>query len=399
VKILLLNQFFWPDIAPTGQLLTDLARHLSAEGHQVTVVCAATQYGADISTEPEPAVRILRTGALPFARGKVARSLSYVSFLCGAAWKALSTGKHDLVVTLTTPPGLSVLGTILKLLRGSRHYIWEMDIYPDVAVDLGVMKAGSWAARFLGAVLDLTRAKADGIIALGECMQRRLITHGVPAGKIVIAHNWADGSAILPIPGRHDGLTVLYSGNLGLAHDVETISTAMNLLKEDDTVQFVFAGAGGRRKEIEDFCRREAIPNVSFLPYQTRRQWAENLNDADIGLVTQNERCCGSVVPSKVYALMAAGRPVLFIGPPNATPARIIDQFACGWRIRCGDSAAVVELLRRLSRSPELVRETSLRARTAFLENYDLPKGVSRVSEALGLAPAGLSRASASGTP
>src|SRR5258706_8551027 len=128
MKVLLLNQFFWPDNAPTGQLLTDLARHLTAEGHQVTAICGNTDYaGEDVFSQPAPAVRIIRVGVARFARGNAARILSYFSFLSGAAWRSFTAGKQDVVVTLTTPPGLSVLGTLLKSLRHSRHYIWEMD--------------------------------------------------------------------------------------------------------------------------------------------------------------------------------------------------------------------------------------------------------------------------------
>jgi glycosyltransferase involved in cell wall biosynthesis len=383
MKILLLNQFFWPESAATSQLLTDLAVHLAEQGHEVSVICTEAGGYSISSDDQPPSVRIYRTKNLPFYRGALGRVLSYASFYISAAIRGLSLQRQDLVLTLTTPPLLSLLGTAIKTLRGSTHFIWEMDVYPDVAVDLEHFKAGGVIDRVCGMLADFSRHRADGIIALGDCMKNRLVQRGIDGDRIHVAENWADGRSIMPV-GRSpesEELTVLYSGNLGLAHDVDTISGAMLNLKDDPRFRFVFVGGGGNSGRLVEFCSRNNLRHVSFHPYVQRSHLGNSLSIGDIGLVTQRESCCGSVVPSKVYGLLAAGRPILFIGPEAATPARIIRKFGCGWAVRCGDIDSLTDLLRRLADDPREVFVAGQLARETFLNHYDRPLGVARIAD------------------
>jgi len=385
MRILLLNQFFYPDSAATSQFLTDLARHLAAGGHPVRVICGRSSY-ADPDSMPPPPVHIVRTPDLPFKRGLLARILSYASFFSGALFHGLLGPKPDLVLTLTTPPALSVIGALLKTARGARHFIWEMDVYPDIAVDLDVLHPRSWLTRSMGAALDASRRRADGIIALGECMRDRLISHGVPTDRIHITENWADSREVYPLPFPPPSpLRLFYSGNLGLAHDVETIRGAISQLRSDPQFHFAFAGAGAQRPALESFCRENAIANVSFQRYRPRQELVQSLGACHIGLVTQKLATLGSVVPSKTYGLMAAGRPILHIGPREATPALIIRRHQCGWQIDPGDTATLVALLQHLAVNQNLVRDAGARAHEAFLRNYDLPVGVASICATLGV--------------
>ena len=382
MKILLLNQFFWPDSSATSQLLTDLARALAAEGHQVTAISSDKGgYAIAADAAQAPPVRMLRVPALPFVRGSLGRVLSYLSFYISAALQGLSLPRQDVVVTLTTPPLLSLLGTLIKQLRGSRHFIWEMDMYPDVAIDLNYFKAGGVLDRGVGWLADLSRHRADGIIALGECMRDRLIRRGVDPARISVADNWADGQAIAPLPraGNPAHLVLLYSGNLGLAHDLDTLTAAMASLREDARFRFLFVGSGGRRQELASFIAAHALSAVELRPYVQRDSLSQSLSAGDIGVVTQREECCGSVVPSKVYGLLAAGRPILFVGPAEATPARIIARFGCGWHIEVGQADQLVGLLTHLAGHRDEVVAAGLRARRALLDHFDLPHGVARI--------------------
>ena len=389
MRILLLNQFFWPDSSATSQLLTDVAREMASRGHEVYAIAADSGGYAVTDAGDPPPIAIRRVKALPFGRGRLGRMLSYLSFYFSAAIRGMTLPRPDLVITLTTPPLISLVGTMIRTFRGSRHFIWEMDMYPDVAVDVDYFKAGSLIDRITGTMADLSRRKADGIIALGECMRDRLIGRGVDRGRIHVAHNWADGASIQPIerPGDAGKLVLLYSGNLGLAHDVDTLLGTIKLLDGSDRFRFLFVGSGGRRAYLEEFCNREGIDSVELRPYVQRKSLGESLGAGDIGLVTQKDACCGSVVPSKVYGLMAAGRPILFIGPGEATPARIIDQFKCGWHVSCGDVASLRELLLRLADNRDEVRDAGHRARLALDENFDLPLGVARICQIVGAAP------------
>jgi glycosyltransferase involved in cell wall biosynthesis len=386
MRIVVVNQFFWPDLAPTGQYLCDLVRHLAAGGHEVTVICSAGSYAPPKAGDREPPpVRIIRVPGTAFKRGALSRLVSYSAFFAGAFWYQLRVPRPDLVLTMTTPPLLAVAGAVVKKLRGTRHFIWEMDVFPDVLVTVGALAEKGLTTRFLGWLADTARLHSDGLIALGPCMRERLIARGVPARLIHVAENWADGSAIRPAPDRHAGpLHIFYSGNLGMAHDVDTIAGAISHFRNDARFRFTFAGAGVGRSRLERLCASQGIRNAHFLPYADKEGMSEHLAQADVGLVTERPACVGTVVPSKVYGLMAAGRPVLFIGPRQATPGLLIERFQCGWQVEPGDTAALVALLERLSDSRESTGLCGRRARAAFDRHYDLPDGVARVAAALG---------------
>ena len=384
MHILAINQFFWPDTAATGQLLADVAQLLDPEVHVMTVLCGASDYGA-VDTASPPRVKIVRLGGVAFSRGKIGRVTSYASFFAAAALRGILGPKPALVLTLTTPPLICLLGTLVKRMRGSRHYIWEMDLYPDIAVDLNVLRATSLLTRLIGIVADFSRKRADGIIALGDDMKARLVARGIPEHKILVAENWADGCEIVPAPFRDGPLVVHYSGTFGLAHEEQTITEAMRQLRDDGRFRFVFAGGGARRERLEEFCRAKRMARVEFRPYARRSDLSRSLAEGHVGLVTQIPETVGAVVPSKVYGIMAAGRPVLYIGPRQATPARIIQQYGCGWRVEPGDAAGFVQLLRHLEQNRHLLRDAGLRARNVFEKQYDKPIGVARVLSILGL--------------
>ncbi len=383
MKILLMNQFFWPDGAATSQLLTDLARDLAADGHQVEVIAGGTY--AATAAETAPPVTIHRIAARRFSRGTMGRLVSYASFYAGAAWRAFTMPKFDVVLTLTTPPLLSVIGGLLHRLRGTRFYIWEMDVYPDVAVDLGHLRRNSLLHKAIGWLADWSRQQANGVVALGECMRDRLIARGVSPEKIIVIHNWADSRQIQVRPENRDrtSLEIVYSGNLGLAHESDTIIAAIAHLRDDPRFHFTFIGGGSRREQLARFVTESEISSVTLRPYVPRVDLTDTLGSGDIGLVTQRDDCCGSVVPSKVYGLMAAGRPILFIGPAFATPARIVREHACGWHIPVGDSLALIRLLQHLADRPEEIRAAGRNARQALETFYDRSIGTQRLTAVL----------------
>ena len=382
MRVLLMNQFFWPDSAATSQLLTDLARDLVTAGHKVDVICGGTY--ASAGAEEVPAVTIHRVGGSRFKRNTLGRVLSYATFYLGAAVKAMRIAKPDVVLTLTTPPLLSVIGAFAKRLRSSRFFIWEMDIYPDVAVDLGYLRQGSIAARLIGTVADWSRRQADGVVALGECMRARLVARGVPSGNITTIDNWADSRQIRVLPrASKPALEIVYSGNLGLAHDVQTILGAMSALREDDRFQYTFGGGGARHGELAKFISETDFDRITIRPYVARADLSEILGSGDIGLVTQRDDCCGSVVPSKIYGLMAAGRAILFIGPEAATPAHIVTRYQCGWHVPCGDVEKLVQLLQHLAAHRDEIDVAGHNAREALERRFDRPIGTGRLIDLL----------------
>jgi glycosyltransferase involved in cell wall biosynthesis len=383
MRILFLNQFFWPDTAATGQLLYDVAQDLAASGETVDIICGSANYGGSNSA-PRPHVGIIRLTNARFSNGIAGRLGSYLSFLAGALWHGLRGKRPDIVVTLTTPPLLSLVGMVIQVVRGARHVIWEMDVYPDIAVDLGVIQPNSLPARIFGWLADLPRRHADRVIVLGECMRSRLLSHGLPDDKIHIAENWAAGEMLTDgnrtaaaFPSA--GFSLVYSGNLGRAHDVETIAGAMLELNGADDFEFVFAGGGSRQAWLRDFCERNGVSNAQFPPYCELNELKLRLASGHVCLVTQRPESAGAIVPSKTYGILAAGRPVLFIGPRQSTTARIIERYGCGWQIDCGDVRGLVGLLNYLSEHKEVVYAAGKRAYQAYIDRYQCSIGVARI--------------------
>ena len=322
---------------------------------------------------------------MPFARGKLGRILSYASFYPLALLRALTLPRMDAVVSLTTPPLLSLVGSFVKLLRGSRHYIWEQDIYPDVAVNLGVIRGGGIVDRVMGMLADTSRRHANGILSLGECMTDRLARRGIPRAQIHQTDNWSNARAITPMPRPGDpaDLVLLYSGNLGLAHDLDTFTEAIEILRHEPRFRFLFVGGGSRRIDLQRFAEKASLTSIELRGYVRRDLLSEGLAAGDIGVVLQHDNCSGLVVPSKVYGIMAAGRPILFIGPDDATPAHIIRRHRCGWRVASGDANGVVTLLRHLATHPDEVHAAGTRARLALEQHYDLPIAIDRMARIL----------------
>lgn len=386
MRILLINQFFWPEMAPTSVLLTDFVHFLDTQGHDVTVICGASGY-AGVEASARPNAKVIKVPTLKFGRSHAARLLSYASFLVIAFAKAFCIASPDVVVTMTTPPLTSLIGACLNKLFGVKHYIWEMDMYPDVAVDLGVVASTSLFARTIGYLADWGRSHSDRIIALGDCMKNRLIARGVPADKIRIAGNWADGDLFKPVTRTLEcsQLTVLYTGNLGMGHDVDTLSQTMLALLSECRLRFVFVGGGERMTALQSFCEKNSLGNVQFRPYVTRERCNEIMKTADIGLVTQNPDCVGSIVPSKFYSIAAAGLPILYIGAAHATPARLIEQFQCGWFVPAGKPQVLESLLRRLADDRAQVLQLGEAALAAFRELWDRPVALQHLAEMLDL--------------
>lgn len=381
---LFLNQFFWPDSAPTGQLLGHVAGELVRRGHEVTVIAANEAYATTATGHKPEGVRIIRVPVAGFSRMRAGRMLSWMSFLAAAAVRAAVLRRHDVVVALTTPPGLSLPAVLLARLWRGKAWIWEMDVYPDVATSIGEARPDAPWVRVLSALLLWSRRRSDGIIALGPCMRTLLASHGIDPAQIVIAENWADDSALPALPMPAPGpLRILYSGNLGLAHDVDTIAEALKALRNDVRFQFRFAGGGAARANFEQLCRGMGVRNVSFEPYCPSDKLAESIGSADISLVTLRSECLGTVVPSKVYSAFAVGRPVLFVGPPDCTSAVAIRTQGCGWTVSPGSSYELVDLLIRLAANRGQVEEAARNARRLFEAQYTREHGARRVADVL----------------
>jgi len=287
VRLLILNQFFYPDHSAISQLMTDLAESLVERGHHVTALSSRGRYNGGGTLPPREeyrGVRVERAWATSFGKSTVAGRLAdYLTFYLGAAWNLLTLPRHDIVMALTLPPLIGLLALIVCRLRGMRLVALVEDIYPDVGVALGTFREGGLLARVLDRLNRLALSRTDRIIVLGDCMRERVldkIGHGCE-GRIDVIHNWADGEKIRPLAagetnrfveeqGLQEHFVVQFSGNFGMVNDFDTPLEAARLLGHRADIIFLFIGDGVRAGEIKEFVSRHELGNVRVLPYQPR---------------------------------------------------------------------------------------------------------------------------------
>jgi len=407
MHVLILNQTFYPDFASTAQLMWDLALYLEARGHRISALCSRAIYGTDqqheLSYERVNNIEIHRVTGTAFGKRRMLGRMSdFLAFYAAAFWKLRRLPAPDVILSLTTPPMLGVLPMLhrqfLDQQRRRRlrivHHI--MDLYPDAAVAMNVLRQGSYSQRFMSRLGGRILGTADAVIVLGRDMAERIIRGYHPgslAGRIHVVPPWADGSLLKPLDkgknplaeqfGLRDTFNIVYSGNLGLAHDVETLIAAMEVMRADEGIAWLFIGGGKRFEHLRTHADLRAWTNVRFMPYQDREVLNQSLNLADVHLVSQLPEFTGIVVPSKLYGILAVGRPSIMIGPADAEISRVINEWSCGYVVANGDAAGLVQRLRELKADPRLGREMGARARRVFETQYDRPIACSRIESIL----------------
>ena len=367
MRILIINQPYWPDVVATAQHMADWTAHLAAKGHTVTVIASRSVYGQQGAVLPKvethAGVEIHRVGSNLFRKGRIlTRLVDFGLFHVRALWKAMTLPRQDVVVCLTTPPFIGVVGMLVKFFRGSRFVQYEMDLYPDIAIALGTIKKGSMAAGFFEWVHCRVLRAADRVIVLGRCMARVVASKGIAAEKMVLVTPWADPGEIRAVGHEENAFcerhnlqgkfVVMYAGNLGLGHDIQTMLAAMERLRDDAGVQFVFVGGGRRMKEIGAAVEGGKLGYVTLLDYMPREDLGEMLCAADVHVISQGEGTCGLIVPSKLYGILAAGRPSIYIGPGGTEIALTLAEGDCGTVLMPGDVEGFLAAVARLRQLP-----------------------------------------------
>ena len=384
MKILLLNQFFPPDLAPTGQMAADLAEDLVAAGHSVTVVASRGNYtGGDRhqSRSSWRGIEVVRVPATSLGKRTLAhRALDYGSFYASAGWVLRRLPPPDVIVALTTPPLIAATGLGARH-QGTKLVYWVQDLYPEIAVAFGAIGSSAVHTRTMASISNRVMKASAQVVVLGEAMKEKAVNAGARRDRVSIIPNWADGDVVRSIPhesnplrddlARGSPFVVLYSGNIGRAHDVSTLVGAARKLSDRTDITFVFQGEGNKRAELELGTR--GLPNVRFAPYQPRERLAESLSAADVHLITLSPSVLGLLEPSKLYGIMAAGRPALYVGPDRSEVARTITAERIGACVGNGDVDGLVEAITRRVADPNLCGNEGTRARAAFEREYARP--------------------------
>ncbi|MDT4967184.1 MAG: colanic acid biosynthesis glycosyl transferase WcaI [Acidobacteriota bacterium] len=385
--------------------MTELAESLVERGHQVTALASRGRYngGETFSSAQEyRGIQIKRVWATSFGkRRSIGRLADYLSFYLTASLKLLFLPRHDIVMPLTTPPLIGLIALLIARLRGMHTVQLVQDVYPDVAVALGSLKPRNPITRLLNMLSRIALKGSDRVIALGECMRERIVAKGVDPARIDVIHNWADGSKIIPLetetnPFVKDNelkgrFVVLFSGNLGRVNDFSTVLEAARAIQDHDyrdaieaksQVLFLFIGEGTEAATIRGHIDQHKLENVRMLSYQPQEVMPFVLAAADVALVTLREGLAGLSVPSKTYAILAAGRPILFIGDKKSAIACIIEENACGAVVSSGDSKRLAQLINSWASDKTNLAQFNRAARTTFEKHFDRPRAAAAYVDA-----------------
>ena len=363
MKVLLLNQCFWPDVAATAQQLNDLAVGLVERGHDVTVVCSDRGYDDQQLRFPRRErwhnVEIIRVRSIRANKNsRFRRAVNFASFSIACAFRLGVLPRQDAVVALTSPPLISWLASWFTRLKGGRMIFWVMDLNPDEAIAAGWLKPESLTAKLLGGLLQSSLRRAERIVVLDRFVKQRIVAKGIPEEKLDVIPPWAhDDSVRFDEEGREafrrahnlaGKFVLMYAGNHSPCHPLDTVLGAAQQLSARDDIVFVFAGGGSEQSKVREFARVNHLTNVLCLPYQPIERLSALLSAADLHAVLMGEEFVGIVHPSKIYNILAIGSPFLYIGPAESHLGDIISRLGdrhSAFRARHGEVDPVVRII------------------------------------------------------
>lgn len=394
VEVALLTQYFYPDIPGTAQITTDLALGLKDSGFKVTAYTgwpAYTERERSRSRDVYNGIRIRRAYSRLLSRDGSRRRLLNWGTVAGITLvNLLRYKKPDVILVDSTSPLLLMVAWFLRVVRKVPYVCLVQDVYPDIAIQLGVIGPNSTIARIWRNIYRWVYETADGIVVLGPRM-RDVVRNNIRPDiwhKCVIIPNWADGNAIVPLisennPLRHklglsNKLVVIYSGNMGLSHDMQTIVEAADRLRHLENLWFLFVGGGGGRSVVENMVNDKKLNNVTMLPYQPQKVVPYSLTCGDISLVTLRKGIEGLSVPSKLYSSMAAGLAIVGVVGTGSEIGDVIEEYNCGYRVSQGDVDGLVQALVTLNSDARLLSDMRKKARLCFEKNFTREIGIER---------------------
>jgi glycosyltransferase involved in cell wall biosynthesis len=352
LRIFLLNQYLPPDAAATAHRLADLAEDLAYD-HEVWVVAGRPSYNPGREAFRTGGVRVVRVPSTAFPRTTMwGRALNYFSFLAGALLRILTLPRPDVVVAMTDPPVIGVVGALAaRRFRCSFVQVY-MDLYPDLAIAL--RRADNPALVRLWSLMNrFVRQTAVRIVVVGRDMRERLIAQCVPADRIVVRPNWAHDPLVEPgttasvraAMGWKDSYVVMFAGNVGLAQGLDSMIAAAAHLRDRSEIVFVIVGDGAAKAHLERKVRSLGLCNVVFLPYLPYEEAQVFVAAADLHVISLAHGLLGTATPGKVYEIMAASKPFVAAVEDQSEIARLVREHGCGVRVDPGDGAAMADAI------------------------------------------------------
>jgi colanic acid biosynthesis glycosyl transferase WcaI len=338
-RILVLNQYYRPGVEATANLLADLCESLAAD-FDVTVVTGRLHGREDLpSDEMLNGVRVMRTRSTSFDRTKLThRALNYLTYLADSLVRGLSIDQPQLIMCMTDPPIVGDLGVAMARRFRAPLLVISEDVFPEIATELGRLTNPA-LVRVLQGLVGYYLRRADHVVAIGDRMRERLVAKGADAAQITVIPNWVDTKSLVPGPQDNEWsqaqdlagkFVVMHSGNVGHAQNLDNLVLATTYLRDLEDLVVPIVGAGARHTEISELAERIDADKVWFLPYQPREALPQSLGSARIHYVGLAKGLSGFVVPSRLYGILAAGRPVIVAADGDSETAGIVAETGCG---------------------------------------------------------------------
>jgi glycosyltransferase involved in cell wall biosynthesis len=390
-EFVILNQYYVPDVASTGHLLAELAHEAARLGRKVSVITSFPSYGPPETwqpceaTEVRDGVAVWRMKTTRFRKDSLmGRASNSATFLVPLGIRMLLARSRGRVFMYTSnPPFLGIIGGVVSLIRRHDYIVLLHDSYPHLAVLVGKIRKGSAIERVWHAMNCLFYRRARQTIVLCDRAKQLVVReYGVSPDRVQVIHNWADPKLLRPMPkeacefARRHGydrkFTLLYSGNLGLYYEFDTLLAAAERLRDDPGFRLVFVGAGGRKAYIERRVAELGLPNVDVHQYQPFEALNDSLNSCDASLVTIAEGVEGISFPSKFYSSLAVGKPVLALSEPESELRTMVRDTGGGLWSRIGDVEALLGNIAALRSDPARAAAMGASARAAMEEHFTI---------------------------
>jgi colanic acid biosynthesis glycosyl transferase WcaI len=381
-----LSELYYPEETSTGYFLTKMAEGL-ATSLNVGVLCAQPTYSQRGIRAPwheyRRGVEIWRCRGTALDKNVLAlRLINTLSISGGVLFSALRRVRRgDVVLAVTNPPTLPLLAALVTRAKHAKSVVLVHDVYPDVLVRLGVLRDGSALERGLRSILRRAYRGAAGVIVLGRDMKSLMARRfKIEPDKVTVIPNWADCDEIFPMDrsgnplllslGISDKFVVQWAGNMGRTHDLECLLGAAEILREHRHIHFLFSGWGARRAWLEAAVVRQLLPNVSLVPDQLRDGLSTLLNACDISAISFVPGMAGISVPSRMYNVLAAGKPLVASADEASELSVVIREEGVGWVVTPGDAAAMARAILEAQSDPERVTAMGKRARSVAETKY-----------------------------
>ncbi|MBT4529724.1 MAG: glycosyltransferase family 4 protein [Phycisphaerae bacterium] len=390
MRVVILNQYYVPDVASTGHLLFELAENIASQGAEVKVITCRPSYGPKETWQKCPrkefkhGVKVHRMFTTRYSKDSIiGRIINSITFLLPLAFlHVLPRMRGEVFLYTTNPPYLGFVGGFISLVRRHKYVVLLHDSYPELAVWVGKIRSGGFIDKFWKFCNKIMYRRAKQIIVLSEAAKRLVVeNYGPDPDRVHVIPNWADPKELEPKPkeessfakeyGLVEPFTLLYSGNLGLYYEFDMILDAAERLLNKN-FRLVFTGAGGQRNAIEKKIKEKNLTNTLLLPYTPQEQFNDALCGCDALLVTIAKGIDGISFPSKLYTSMSVGRPIVAFSSPNSELRLKVETNQVGYWVELGDTDGLVDSISYMMEHKEETKAMGDLARQLLIDEYSI---------------------------